>query len=195
MHRPTIVLRILATLAVATSGLAIAPITLADTAIVTDCAPPLPIEKAVFSDLVFVGRVTDTANSGRSATVEVTEVWRGDVPTPITVNGGSDPTNPAEDDRTFEVGVTYLFIPAQLDGLRQGFVTDSVCSSTTPWTDDLARLRPPDVGQPAPGPVPSTASPNPFAFLGWLVAPILTAGLVVGGAFALGWFVARGRDT
>lgn len=132
MHRPGIVVRIVAALALVASSLVAAPMTVADTTATTDCAPPLPIEKAVFSDLVFVGRVTDVANQGRSATVEVTEVWRGDVPTPVTVNGGSDPTNPAEDDRSFEVGVSYLFIPAQADGLRQGFVTDSVCSSTMP---------------------------------------------------------------
>ena len=194
MHRLRIVVRIVATLAVVALGLVAAPMATADTTGVTDCAPPLPIEKAVFSDLVFVGRVTDVANQGRSATVEVTEVWRGDVPTPVTVNGGSDPTNPAEDDRSFEVGVTYLFIPAQIDGLRQGFVTDSVCSSTTPWTDDLARLRPADVGQPSAGSASSTTSSNPRAFLGWLTMPILTAVLVVGSAFVLAWLVARGRE-
>ncbi|MEO8469998.1 MAG: hypothetical protein ABI573_10070 [Chloroflexota bacterium] len=186
--------RVLVSLLVAASGLFAAPLALADTTVITDCAPPPPIEKAVFSDLVFVGRVTDVANNGRSATVEVTEVWRGDVPTPVTVNGGSNPANPGEDDRTFDLGATYLFIPVQLDSLPRGVLTDSVCSSTILWTDDLARLRPANVGQPLP--VPTTpASPNPLAFLGGLAMPIVTAGLVAGSAFLLAWFVARRRES
>lgn len=193
MPAPVTMFRIPAALVLVAAGLFAAPVAMAGTVVVTDCAPPLPIEKAVFSDLVFVGRVTEVANEGRSATVEVTEIWRGDVPTPITVNGGGDPTNPGEDDRTFEVGLTYLFIPSQIDGLRQGVVTDSVCSSTTPWTDDLARLRPPDVGTPTPIPSSSTGS-NPFAFLGGVALPILTAGLVTGSAFLVAWFVGRGRQ-
>lgn len=193
MRSNPVMTRVLLSLAVVASGLLAAPSVLADTTSVVDCAPPLPIEKAVFSDLVFVGRVTDLANDGRSATVEVTEVWRGDVPTPVTVNGGSNPANPGEDDRTFDLGATYLFIPMQLDSLARGVVIDSVCSSTTPWTDDLARLRPANVGQPSPV-ATTTAGPNPLAFLGWLVMPILTAGLVVGSAFVLAWFVARRRE-
>jgi protoheme IX farnesyltransferase len=193
MRRGTGMTRVLLSLGLAASSLVTAPSALADTTFIADCAPPLPIEKAVFSDLVFVGQVTQVTNEGRAATVQVTEVWRGSVPTPVIVNGGSDPTNPAEDDRSFEVGVTYLFIPTQLDGLRQGFVTDSVCSSTTQWTDDLARLRPAEVGQPQPS-AGSTSGPNPLAFLDGLAAPILTAGLVAGSAFVLAWFVARRRE-
>ena len=193
MHSMPILTRTLAALAVIASSLVAAPLAMADTSTATDCEPPPPIEKAVFSDLVFVGRVTDVANEGRSATVEVTEVWRGDVPTPVIVNGGLDPTNLAEDDRTFEVGVTYLFIPIQVDGLGQGFVTDSVCSSTTPWTDDLARLRPAGVGQPLPV-AAATSGPNPLGFLGGFAMPILTAGLVAGSAFVVAWFVARRRE-
>ena len=187
-------IRVLLSLGFVASGLFAAPLALADTTSVVDCAPPLPIEKAVFSDLVFVGRVTDIANDGRSATVEVTEVWRGDVPTPVTVNGGANPANPAEDDRTFDLGATYLFIPVQLDSLARGVLIDSVCSSTLPWTDDLARLRPANVGQPLPVATTKSGS-NPLAFLGWLVMPILTAGLVGGSAVVLAWFVARRRET
>ena len=193
MRRHPAATRVLLSLAVAASGLVAAPLALADTTGVVDCAPPLPIEKAVFSDLVFVGRVTDLANDGRSATVEVTEVWRGDVPTPGTVNGGPNPANPGEDDRVFDLGGTYLFIPVQLDALAQGVLIDSVCSSTTPWTDDLARLRPADMGRPLPV-ATTTPGPGPFAFLGGLAMPILTAGLVAGSAFVLAWFVARRRE-
>lgn len=168
-------------------------VSLADTGTVVDCAPPLPIEKAVFSDLVFVGKVTDVANGGRSATVEVTDVWRGDVATPVTVFGGADPTNPAEDDRVFEVGVTYLFVPSQFDALRQGIVVDSVCSSTTPWRDDLRSLRPADAHAPAPAEL-GTGSANPLAFLGGILEPAITAAIVGGGAFLVALVVARRRE-
>lgn len=166
----------------------------AATAIVVDCAPPLPLEKAVFSELVFVGRVTEVANGGRSATVEVTEVWRGDVATPVTVFGGADPTNPAEDDRVFEVGVTYLFVPPQLDSLRQGIVVDSVCSSTTPWTDAMAPLRPADAHAPTPAEPGTTGGSSPLAFLSGIIEPVMTAAIVGGGAFLIALFVARRRE-
>lgn len=194
MRTDLVMTRGLVSLLVAASALFAPPPAMADTTVITDCAPPLPIEKAVFSDLVFVGRVTDLANDGRSATVEVTEVWRGDVQTPVTVNGGSNPANPGEDDRAFDLGATYLFIPVQLDALPRGVLTDSVCSSTMLWTDDLARLRPANVGQPLPVPT-KPAGPNPLAFLGGLAMPILTAGLVAGSAFLLAWFVARRRES
>jgi hypothetical protein len=165
---------------------------LADHGVAFDCAAPLPLEKAVFSaDLVFVGTVAETANEGRSATVTVAEVWRGDVPSPVTVDGGLDPKNPAEDDRTFEAGVTYLFIPLQLDGLSSGRVVDGICSSTVPWTEDLASLRPPEVGVPL---ITEPSSPNPLSFLGELAMPLAMAGLIGGGAFVFAMLAARRRD-
>jgi hypothetical protein len=166
----------------------------ADTVGVTDCAPPPPIEKAVFSDLVFVGRVTDLADGDRLATVEVTEVWRGDVPSPVMVAGGQDPTNPAEDDRAFELGVTYLFVPVQFDPSGSGLVIDSVCSSTVPWSDDLARLRPPEVGQPGSTSPASTAGPGPLAFLGDLAMPLLTAAIIGGSVLGFAFVISARRE-
>ena len=193
MRRPSAVPRLLAATAVALAGLLAPAAALADTGtIVVDCAPPPPMEKAIdASSIVFVGQVTATANDGRSATVSVSEVWRGEVPTPVTVNGGSDPTNPAEDDRTFQVGVTYLFMPAGLDSSGSGQLVDSICSGTTVWTDDLARLRPSDVQAPVAA---SPSSPGPLAFLGPLVGPVAMAGLIGGGAFVFALLVARRRD-
>jgi hypothetical protein len=165
---------------------------LADTGVAFDCAPSLPLEKAVASaGLVFLGTGSETSSDRRSATVTVTEVWKGEVPSPVTVNGGPDPASAAEDDRTFDVGVTYLFVPVQVDGLSDGFIVDSACSSTVPWTEDLAWLRPPEVGRPLTG---SGSRGGPFAALGWLVMPLTTAGLIGGGAFVLALFVARRRD-
>ena len=187
------VIRVLLALVVVVSGLTAVPVALAQTVGTIDCGEPPPLEKAVFSDLVFVGLVTDLAHDGRSATVEVTEIWRGDVQTPVVVNGGPNPADPGESDRLFDLGVTYLFIPGQLDSLVRGVVTDSICSSTTPWTDDLARLRPAEVGKPLQV-ATATSGPNPLAFLGGLAMPILTAGLVAGSAFVVAWFVARRRE-
>ncbi len=165
----------------------------ADTAGALDCAPGLPLEKAVESaSLVFVGRVTDVANEGRSATVEVTEVWRGEVPTPVLVQGGFDPSIAAEDDRSFEVGVTYLFLPTGLDGLASAVVVDSLCSPTTPWTDDLARLRPAEVGTPISTEPSTTGLPT---WIGDLVGPLAVGGLLGGGAFVLALVVAQRRES
>ena len=162
---------------------------LADTGtVVFDCAPPLPIEKAVGSaDLVFVGTVASTSNGGRSAIVDVTETWRGDVPTPVIVNGSQDPANLSEDARSFEVGTTYLFLPA----LSGSGLVDSICSPTTVWQDGLASLRPPNVGKPL---ATTPSGPGPLAFLGSFAGPIGMAGLIGGGAFGFALLVARRRD-
>ncbi|HYI65543.1 MAG TPA: hypothetical protein VEW95_01310 [Candidatus Limnocylindrales bacterium] len=47
---------------------------------------------------------------------------------------------PSEDDRTWAVGTTYLVVP-HVDG---PVLRDHICTATTPWTDDLAILRPAD---------------------------------------------------
>lgn len=192
MRQPRGQLRAAAAAAAVLAMTLIPGIARADTGVVFDCAVPLPIEEAARSaDLVFVGRVTATAFDGRSATVEVTEVWRGDVMSPVTVNGGQDPANAAEDDRRFEVGITYVFVPPFLESLRAGVVIDSLCSSTTPWSDELAAFRPPDVGAPAP----VSTQPGPLAFLGDLAMPLISAALLGGGAFLLAVLVARRRES
>lgn len=166
--------------------------TLADVGVAIDCAQPLPLEKAVgTAEVVFVGTVTEVSSDLRSAQVSVSEVWRGDVPTPVTVNGGLDPAGVAEDDRTFEAGVTYLFIPVGLDGLADGLVVDSICSSTAVFTEDLAWLRPPEIDTPLAG---QPADPGPLDFLAPLAMPLAMAALIGGGAFALALIVARRRD-
>ncbi len=163
---------------------------LADTGpIVVDCVQPLPLEKAVASaDLVFVGTVTAVDNGGRMATVTVTELWKGDVPTPVILNGGQNPATQSPDDRVFDVGATYLFVPTMVNGA----LVDSACSPTVPWSDDLARLRPQSIGQPLRT---APASPGPLAFLGWLGGPLAMVGLIGGGAIALSLLIARRRDS
>ena len=157
--------------------------------IIGDCAPPLPLEKVVVSaDLVFVGTVNSVDNGGQTANVTVTEVWRGDVTALAVINGGQDPASQAPDVRLFNAGATYLFVPTKVNGS----LVDSSCSSTVQWSDDLARLRPPDAHPPSAS-VP--VRPGPLAFLGAFAGPLVMAGLIGGGAFGFALLVARRRDS
>jgi hypothetical protein len=142
--------------------------------------------------VVFVGAVTGIDNGGRSASVAVKEVWQGDVPPTVTVTGGQDPTNPAEDDRTFEVGIAYLFVPV----LSGDHFVDSACSATMIWSDDLVKLRPPGAHAPDASASLGTesTSPGPLSFLGSFAGPLAVAALIGGGAFGFAFVVARRRD-
>jgi len=191
MHLPRSARLLLTAVAMAAPMLGPGP-ALADIGFVVDCAAPPPLEMVVTTaELVFVGTVTEVSSDRRSAQVSVSEVWRGDVPSPVTVNGGLDPAGVAEDDRTFEAGVTYLFVPVGLDGLADGLVVDSICSSTVPFTEDLAWLRPPEIGTPLAG---KPTDPGPLDFLAPLVMPLAMAALIGGGAFAVALLVGRRRD-
>jgi len=155
-----------------------------------DCQMAGPLDESIArAEVVFVGRVSEIDAGGRSAAVEVAEVWKGDVANRIVVDGGLDPANPAEDDRTFELGVTYLFLPSVVDG----HLVDSICSATTPWDEaSIAGLRP---GGAAPPPSPATAVTGPLAGLTDLAGPLLLALVVGGAAFAIAIVVGRRRDT
>jgi hypothetical protein len=160
----------------------------ADTGDIVDCPPPPPIEKAVAAaDLVFVGLVTSTTNDDRAASVLVSEVWQGDVDEIVSINGARDPGTSAEDDRTFSVGTTYLFFPAVVDGQ----LVDNVCSSTIPWGDKVASLRPAVTHLPRAASAPA---PGPLAFLGTFAEPLWTAAIIGGGAYGFALLVARRRD-
>lgn len=158
--------------------------------VLADCQPAPGLEQAIGeSDLVFVGTVTAVEHGGRSATVDIREVWRGgELPATVTVVGGVDPAQPMEDDRAFETGVTYLFLPALVDGR----MVDSICSATTPWTDTLMAFRTVDAHTPAPA--EARAATGPAAIVGELALPIVTAALIGGSALTIAFFVARRRD-
>lgn len=98
--------------------------------------------------VAFVGTVTQV--NGSTATFDVSEVWKGDVGEVAEVGGAFDDGSFGEDDRGWNVGVTYLVLP-YVDG---GSLRDTICSATTEWTDDLAALRPAGaetrVAEPAP---------------------------------------------
>jgi len=157
--------------------------------VLADCQLAPPLDKAVIDAAsVFVGTVSSIHNHGFSAEVDVREVWRGEIAGHVVVDGGLDPANPAEDDRQFEVGVTYLFLPTPIDGR----LVDSICSATTPWVEEaMAGLRPPE-GL-APEPTPSSQT-GPFSALAGVAGPLLVAA-IVGGLLIVTVLVARRRDT
>jgi hypothetical protein len=104
---------------------------------------PMPADEAVvFGDVVFVGTVLRTENEGRWATVRVEERWKGsrDLGDTVEVRGGPEPGTATAVDRTFAPGRYLFFVQRGQAGL-----TDTACSTTQPWTESLARLRPADV--------------------------------------------------
>jgi hypothetical protein len=112
------------------------------------CVPPPPLDEAILSgEVVFVGTVTGLESEDRWATVVVEERWNGagDLPGTVQVRGGPEPGAATSLDRTYADGTRYLFFTTR----GTGFLEDNACSSTQPWTDELAQHRPPGVS-PAP---------------------------------------------
>lgn len=152
-----------------------------------DCMPPPPIEDAVKSaEIVFVGTVAATSNRSSWASVTVEEVWRGpDQAAQVLVKGGPGGNAATSVDRSFEVGVKYLFFPyADAGGLA-----DNSCTSTTRWTADLAALRPAD----ARAPVGATSGGGGID-VGGLVAPLAVTLLVAGTLLVVGLAVRSRRS-
>lgn len=118
------------------------PVTsLAPQAALASCIAPLPLAKALAqAPVVFVGTVLRTSNSDRTAVVRVEQVWHGPaISGEVQVLGGPEDGAAATSvDRTFQIGVTYLFVPTNT---RAPF-RDNACTSTQPYTSDLDRFRP-----------------------------------------------------
>jgi hypothetical protein len=154
-----------------------------------DCAPAPLLEEAVRSnEVVFVGTVSALAGKGAWATVQVTEVWRGpDMDAQVTVRGSGGPDDFGEDDRMFEVGVTYLFVPWIVDGAY----VESICTATVQWARAADALRPADWRPPSGSPASPGGMASPLdGFHGPVVA---AAGL--GLVFLVVAFIAgRRRD-
>jgi hypothetical protein len=150
-----------------------------------DCMMPPPIEQAIQqAEMVFVGTVSATSNRNTWAEVAVEEVWKGpDQQATVVVRGGPAGNAATSVDRTFEVGVKYVFFPY----LDAAALTDNSCTSTTPWSDGLAALRPSDARKPLAA---ETASGG-FA-TDWIV-PVGLAIVVFGGLLVVG-LLARGRQ-
>jgi hypothetical protein len=95
------------------------------------CSAPTTEAGLESARVVFVGHVTALANRDRTATMEVDWVWKGvDQPEVVTVVGGStEVAEVSEDDRTFQMGISYLVItPAG----RQPFLANR-CTATRPY--------------------------------------------------------------
>jgi hypothetical protein len=126
------------------------------------------------ADAVFVGTVTAVANGNRWATVRVEEVWQGpDQPAEVVVRGGPEGDMATSVDRSYAVGVQYVFAVAISDGQLQ----DNACSGTTP-TDaiNLEAVRPDDVRQPDGAILVSSGDVD----YSGLAGPLLVAAIVVG---------------
>ena len=155
------------------------------------CALPTPIEQAVTTaDVVIVGTVAAVAEAGTRATVQVEEIWRGPALAPEVVVWGG-PGGRTSVDRTFEVGIRYLFTIALGEN---GRLTDSQCSSTTVWEAKLEALRPPGAQLPTgAGELDGAAESDPIFDPASLVVPAGVALLVAAALLAVG-LLARGRQ-
>jgi hypothetical protein len=156
-------------------------------ATVASCRLAPDIKTAVLSaDIVFVGTVTATSNRDSWATVAVEEVWRGpDQPAEVVVKGGPAGNAATSVDRTFEVGVKYLFFPYVDPAVG---LSDNSCTSTIQWSDDLLALRPSDARTSAG----VTGTETGFD-VGGLLGPLAVAVVVAGVLLAVG-LLARSRQ-
>lgn len=136
------------------------------------CAPAPPLDKAYAdAEVVFKGTVSAAENNGRTATVEVDEIWKGPpLPDSVVVIGGAEGENVASSvDREFRVGLTYLFFPNNSSSPFR----DNICTSTQPYSPKHERLRDPSTSGPGDergDPLPTTGSAL-FVWLGaaWLI--------------------------
>ncbi len=147
------------------------------------CVAPPPLAQAIDeAPAAFVGTVTATSNARRWATVEVIEVWAGDVAGVVEIRGGTaDPPGPvgasSSVDRTYREGATYLFLPFGGNG---DVFRDNACSSTTRFRAGLERFRPGD--EAPPGPSEAAPREGDGSFPLWWVAAAAAA--AVGGVVA-----------
>ena len=156
-------------------------------AVLADCAEPPDIKQAVATaDIVFVGTVTDVTNNGRWAQVTVGAVWRGpDQPATLLIRGGPEGNTATSVDRSFEAGVTYLFVPYVDPETKT--LADNSCTSTTQWRQELDDLRPSDA-RPPTGSTPAAAGFDLSPLL-----PVAVALIVFGVILGIG-LLARGRQ-
>jgi len=140
------------------------------------------------ADVVLVGTVTSVANNDRWAQVAVEEVWRGpDQPAEVVVKGGgADPGMMTSVDRTYDVGVRYLFTLT----VAGEDLTDSACSGTTDAESaDIDRIRPADARV-----VSSPGATDDGPDLGGLIGPLLVVA-TIGGLLLTTVLLARRRES
>lgn len=104
------------------------------------CIAPRPLSESLASaPAAFVGTVLSVSNGDRTAIVKVEQVWKGPALSgTVEVDGGPTDGSITSVDRTYQVGVRYLFVPVNGSPPFQ----DNNCSATQPYTADLAQYRP-----------------------------------------------------
>lgn len=171
MRRPMVV-RALAAVALAVATLLVASPTASPVA--AECASVQAIPDALLSGntVVFVGNVVGLDNDNRWATVLVDERWHNadGVPATAFVHGGPGEGKTGLDQRIYANG-RYVFAVTNAGP----YYEDTLCTATTPWSDDLAQYRPSNVAQ---GSGSGTGSPLDFLASG-------TAAIAAGLALAL----------
>jgi hypothetical protein len=139
------------------------------------CMEPPPLEQHLArADVVFVGTVYELADNGRTARVEVHEVWTGpDLPERVEVHGGpGEPDLATSVDRHFQADTRYLFAASVSDGR----LTDDSCTATQTWTDALAAMRPESHRVPLAITDATGGPPLPLIIAAIGVAAIMSAG-------------------
>lgn len=127
------------------------------------------------ADVVFVGTVADVRHD-TTAQFDVEEVWKGDVPARVTVQGGPDgPGIATSVDRSWRPGTRYLVVPRVV----AGELRDDQCSPTREWTDELEEFRPATAGPPQSVMVPSGPSDGTVVAVAAGVLALAVAGTAV----------------
>lgn len=143
--------------------------------------PPLDVGLAE-AQTVFVGRVIDLANQGRTATFAVEEVWKGTMAEEAVVVGGPSGNAFTSVDRTFQEGTRYLVIPVR--GAGSSFA-DNACTLTQPYTQELATFRPEDAHPPT---AELGAEEEATPFPSWAIVAVGLVGAVLAAALIGGRF-------
>ncbi|MGI8791870.1 MAG: hypothetical protein ACR2H3_01610 [Acidimicrobiales bacterium] len=172
------------------------------------CAAPLDVPDAIVqSDVVIVGTVTATRSRDRIATVNVEEVWKGDVGNAFQVAGGPAKDNAATSvDRTYAVGTRYLIFAIEPGahssrGTFGARYEDGNCSTTQTWSESLSAFRPASasvVTEPPPTSVltrPGATSPGESRTAWWLLAAVFATATVAGAALVRARFQRRRQQT
>ncbi|MCP3976289.1 MAG: hypothetical protein GY720_17535 [bacterium] len=152
----------------ATAALTLAAAVLATPGIaLASCVAPPPLDQAIAeAETVFVGTVVALDFDARLATFEVIEVWKGDVSTEATVNGGPSLQELASAraqgqslftsvDRQFGAGQTYLVVS---HGRSGEIFFDNSCSSTQLVSAETELARPASAHAPSAAPEPLEAT-------------------------------------
>jgi hypothetical protein len=125
-------------------------------------SPPTPAEALASATIVFVGIVTATSSTRRTATFTVEEIWKGpNLSTETTVYGAA-PTASGEpvDARVWTVGTRYLVFP---NATVNGDLVADACTATAVYSPSFVALRPTDARAPLGPPTSGPPGAPPFA--------------------------------